>query len=75
MNNVTTVASGTGVILVTTPTAGRTQKVFNRGANALLVYPATSAQIEAYGTNTAVTIIVGGVATFIADTTTSWLVS
>ena len=75
MNNVTTVASGTGVILVTTPTAGRNQKVFNRGANALMVYPACGAQLEAYGANIAVTIIVGGVATFTADTTTLWLVS
>ena len=45
-NDVTTVASGTGVILLSTATAGDTQTVFNSGANPLRVYPPVGSQIN-----------------------------
>jgi hypothetical protein len=46
INNVTTTASGTGVKLFTAET-GAQVVVSNQGANALLVYPAASGQINA----------------------------
>lgn len=55
-NVVTTVAAGTGVVA----TSGYT-KIWNAGANALLVYPIGSAQLDTDGTNVAVSVAVGGV--------------
>jgi hypothetical protein len=54
-NIVTSVASGTGV----KATAGYT-KIWNAGANALLVYPISGAQLDANGTNIPVSVGVGG---------------
>lgn len=56
-NIVTLVAPGTGVIA----TAGFT-KIWNAGANNLLVYPISLAQFDAIGTNLPITIPVGGAA-------------
>ena len=56
---VTTVASGTGVKL-----ADYDITIMNRGANDLKVYPPSGAQIEAYGSNVAVTIPTSGSAEF-----------
>lgn len=69
VNVVTTVAANTGVVLT-----GRTAItwVVNRGANALNVYPQTSAQIEAAGTNAAVTIVAGGSAMLVPTSPTQW---
>lgn len=47
----TTVSAGTGAIL--TATVGKAQVIANYGANDLLVYPASSAQINNLGTNAA----------------------
>jgi len=58
----TTVSSGTGGIL--SGVIGFPQTVYNRGVSALSVYPPSNAQIESAGTNVAVTVAVGGSATF-----------
>ena len=57
-NFVTTVAAGTGVQL---PAAllGKTITVINKGANPLLVYPATGAAIDGLAVNLPVTVPVG----------------
>ncbi len=61
-NDVTTVASGAGVLLQAMQT--RPQEVFNSGANALLVYPPSGASIGAGSANAAVTLAAGGHGTF-----------
>src|SRR3990167_5705144 len=53
-NEITTVASGAGVILSSDATAGDTQSVFNAGANALRVYPTSGTRINALPLNGAV---------------------
>lgn len=55
LNVVTTVAAGTGVVATATYT-----KIWNAGANDLLVYPITSAHFEALGTNLPILVPVGG---------------
>lgn len=62
-NIVTTVASGTGVIL----TSGIPAKIMNRGANALSVYPPSGGQIESLATNAAYLIQPGQDAEFYFD--------
>lgn len=54
-NVVTAVAAGSGVMA----TANYT-KIWNSGANDLLVYPISSAQFDAVGTNLPITVPVGG---------------
>ena len=53
MNMVTTVSSGSGVILFVNATQGGYQVVYNGGANTLKVYPPTSAQINGLAVNAA----------------------
>ncbi len=55
-NVVTTVAAGTGVVLPA-GLAGREVNVVNRGANPLLVYPASGAAIDSNAANAAVTVL------------------
>jgi hypothetical protein len=71
INNVTTVASGAGVIL---PLAvgGLRVVVRNGGANALNVYPNTSDQINAAAANVAYSLAVGGTVEFVAMNATNW---
>ena len=57
-NIVTTTAPGTGVILPTG--VGRDITVINRGANPLLVYPATGYSIDGSATNAATTVPTSG---------------
>lgn len=71
-NVVTTVASSTGVALPTPSAAGFRVVVVNKGANTLNVYPAVGGAIDAAGTNTAVTLLVNGTATYQAASTTQW---
>lgn len=54
INIVTTVSAGQGVIL-----SDKDALVLNRGTVALLLYPTSGAQIEAFGTNAAVTLVAG----------------
>lgn len=65
---VTAVPSGSGVKLQLL--VGQPQQVFNRGANALLVYPAANSTIDARGSNAAVSIPAEGHATFTYATST-----
>jgi len=67
----TTVASNTGVVLPT-PGVGRGMLVVNKGANALKVYPASGGQIDAAGTNVAITVPVNGLVEIKSSTTTQW---
>ncbi|HMO30873.1 hypothetical protein, partial [Enterovirga sp.] len=67
----TTVASGSGVVLALSD-PGTRQEVLNRGANALLVYPPSGAQIEAAGTDTAVSLPAGGRAAFLCASATQF---
>ena len=50
-NDVTSVASGSGVVLLSTASAGDTQTVFNSGANPLKVYPPVGSKINSLPTN------------------------
>lgn len=61
----TTVAAGTGVI--TNPANGVRQKIYNRGANVLTVYPLLGSQIEALGVNVGGSIVVGGDSEFVGN--------
>lgn len=70
INIVGTVASGTGVILTSSPPFH--QRVANRGANSLLVYPNSGAQIENYGTNAGALLTVGSSVDFMPDGSTQW---
>jgi hypothetical protein len=55
-NEVTTVASGSGVVLSSDISSGDTQTVFNAGANALKVYPPSGMGINALSANAAMTL-------------------
>lgn len=71
INNVTTVAAGTGVILPFWQT-GHKIIIRNAGANALAVYPNSSAQINNLGTNVAFSIPAGTSIEFVNFTSTQW---
>ena len=70
-NIVTTVASGTGVVLPA-GSAGLRVVVVNKGANSLNVYPASGAAIDSAATNAAVVLPVNGTATYEALSATQW---
>ncbi len=53
-SEVTTVSSGTGVILNPLIAPSEEQTIFNAGANALKVYPPTGMQFNSLPTNTAI---------------------
>jgi hypothetical protein len=63
INIVSTVASGSGVVLTT----GLKAIIMNRGANALAVYPPSTGQLEALGTNVPYMLQPGQDATFLLD--------
>jgi hypothetical protein len=71
VNNVTTVASGSGVILPI-PVAGDSYVVVNKGANDLLVYPSSGGTVGSLAANAGYTIAVGKTATITSTTTTQW---
>ena len=71
INDVTTVAATTGVILPVA-TAGMRIIVRNGGANALNIYPASGGQINTLGTNVAFSHTVSTVLEFVAFSTTQW---
>lgn len=70
-NIVTTVSSGTGVVLPT-GAAGQSVAVYNKGANALNVYPASGASIDALSTNVAYSLAAGGTIVLNATSSTKW---
>lgn len=57
-NEVSTVASGSGVVLSSKGTAGDGQSVFNSGANALNIYPPSGMQLNNLGANNPMTLAV-----------------
>lgn len=71
LNGVSTVGAGAGVILPAA-VAGLELIVVNTGANALLVYPATGAAIDANATNAAFSLAIGARILFMALSTTQW---
>ncbi len=71
-NEVTTVASGSGVILSSNATAGDTQTVFNAGANPLRVYPTSGARINALALNGAMILATNTGCLFKMVSTTRW---
>ena len=71
INNVTTVAASTGVVLPTAA-AGYIVIVRNGGANALSVYPATGAAINAGAANASHSLPVGAMIQYVATSTTQW---
>lgn len=71
INNVTTVAASTGVVLPTAA-AGYIVIVRNGGANTLNVYPATGASINAGAANSAHSLPVGAMIQYVATSTTQW---
>lgn len=60
MYNVGTVASGTGVLLPKS-VAGQEVVIYNGGANALLIYPNGTEQIDALGASVGYSLASGGV--------------
>lgn len=70
-NIVTTVSSGTGVVLPT-PVSGRIIYVKNSGANSLNVYPASGHSINALSANTPYVLTAGRLAGFLGQSTTAW---
>ena len=71
INNVTTVAASTGVVLPTA-VAGYIVIVRNGGANALNVYPATGAAINAGAANAAHSLPIGAMIQYVATSATQW---
>lgn len=72
INSVTTTALSTGVRLML-PEAGSAIVVVNSGANALLVYPGTGAQINALTASTGgFSVAAGGRAMFVGTGSANW---
>ena len=73
VNYVGTVGASSGVILFSTATAGDSQVVYNGGANALNVYPPTSARINNLPLNTAAIITINTAVEFHCVSATQWI--
>jgi hypothetical protein len=71
MNIVSSVSSGTGVVLPTA-VAGMVLTITNTSVNNLLVYPATAAAINSLAANAGFTQPSGSTLQYIAPTTTQW---
>ncbi len=71
-NEVTTVASGTGVILYA-GSPGDTQTVYNAGTNVLTVYPPSGSKINSLPTNQGVLIQTNTACEFKCLTSTRWM--
>jgi hypothetical protein len=72
---VTTVAVSTGVRLPTPAAAGAKYTIYNRGANALNVYPAVGGVIDAGAVNAAVVIPVSTTMQLTSASATQWFTS
>lgn len=76
VNSVTTVPSGTGVILPAASTGIISIKIYNRGANTLNIYPSsTSDQIENYGAGVAFPLTAPSAVTMTRSSATEWRIS
>lgn len=75
-NVITTAANNpSGVTLPTSPTAGRTINIVNRGANAVNVYPASGGTIDTLAANASISLPVNGVMSFTSSSSTQWFSS
>lgn len=72
LNVITTASANPSGVTLPTATTGRRIIVVNKGANSINIYPATGAQIDALGSNTAISLAVNGVMEFNASSTTQW---
>jgi len=70
-NRVSTVASGSGVVLPTA-TAGMAIVIVNSSANSLLVYPGTGAAINSLSTNVGYSHVTSATLQYIAISSTQW---
>lgn len=70
-NVVATTPPGTGVILLA-GSAGRGTRVFNQGANALLVYPVLGGSINALGVDNPLSLAAGAAVEFAAFSANLW---
>lgn len=71
-NVITTAAANPSGVTLPTATTGRRIVVVNKGANAINVYPATGAAIDALAANASIQIPVAGVMIFNASSSTQW---
>ena len=66
----TTVAAGTGAAVPPTAAIGSVWEVWNAGANNLLIYPMSGAQIQSLGINAPATVVPGGRSKFVVNSAT-----
>ena len=71
-NQFTTVAAGTGAILPSFSQPGDVCRVFNNGANALLVYPQSGGAINNGSTNAGFSVAANKSAQFVMLSATLW---
>jgi hypothetical protein len=71
-NVVTTAASSPSGVTLPTATVGRIIVIVNKGANAVNVYPASGAAVDAIATNSPIALPVGGWMEFNASSATQW---
>ena len=71
-NYFSTVAAGAGAILDSATSQGASQTIYNGGANDLSVYPPSSGQINALGTNASMLLAVRTACEFRRLTATLW---
>jgi len=69
---ITTASSNPSGVTLPTATAGRRIVVVNKGANAVNIYPASGAAIDALTANAAISLPVAGVMSFNAASSTQW---
>jgi hypothetical protein len=72
INVITTASSNPSGVTLPTATTGRIVAIVNKGANAVNVYPATSAYIDGLSINTSIQIPAGSSLQFVASSTTQW---
>lgn len=70
--NVVTTVTATNAVTLPTATQGRRLIVVNKGANALNIYPAAGATIDALSVNSSISLPVNAVMEFNASSTTQW---
>ena len=72
VNFLSTVASGSGVVLSSSAAGGDCQFIFNGGANPVKVYPPTGAKINGLATNAPAVVGVNTGCEFWCGSTTQW---
>ena len=72
INVITTAAAAPSGVTLPTATQGRRIVIVNKGANAVNVFPATGATIDALAVNVAISLPVNGLLEFNASSTTQW---